>query len=99
MSSLEDQVLECIETTYECKYTRTLQVDVTPIDNCNKLSDYTLKLFLHNPHFGAVVIRTQASSDEEFLNYVKKELQDRQLTRSQQYKLIIYGNNDSEEGF
>jgi len=57
-----------------------------------------LKLFLHTPISPAVVIGQECNSDEEFLEYIKKELKDRRLDKSQQYKLIIYGNIESTEG-
>jgi hypothetical protein len=92
MSSIEEKVIELIECLYNCKYTRTLSVE-------NKDGLYILKLFLHDPNFGALVISNQCDSEEEFLSYVEEELKKRKLTRSQQYKLIMYGNHESEERF
>lgn len=88
---LEKEVLASIEAIYKCKYTKELTVDV-------KDNYYVLKLFLHNPITPSVVIGKECSSDEEFLEYVEKELKEKRLDRSQQYKLIIYGNIESTEG-
>lgn len=92
MENLEQKIKCIIETLYKCCYTRGLSVE-------KHGTLYVLKLFLHDPNFGALVIANQCNSDEDFLKYVEKELKDRKLTRSQQYKLIIYGNNTGEEGF
>lgn len=90
-TDLEKQVLASIEEIYECKYTKELSVTQNG-------DYYTLKLFLHNPITPSIVISQECASDEEFLQYIKKELKDRRLDRSQQYKLIVYGNIESTEG-
>lgn len=90
-TDLEKEVLASMEAIYQCKYTKELQV--TKDGNY-----YMLKLFLHTPISPAVVIGQECNSDEEFLEYIKKELKDRRLDKSQQYKLIIYGNIESTEG-
>lgn len=86
MEDLEKRIKCIIETLYNVCYERGLEVE-------KKGHLYVLKLYLHDPNFGALVIAKQCNSDEEFITYVEKELKDRKLTRSQQYKLILYGNN------
>lgn len=88
---LEKEVLASMEAIYQCKYTKGLKVDV----NGNY---YMLKLYLHDPFVPSIVIGQECESDEEFLKYITQELKDRRLDRSQQYKLIVYGNIESTEG-
>lgn len=90
MEDLEKKIKDIIEQVYDCIYTGKLKVEL--IDGT-----YYLKLFLHDQHFGAVVISNQCASEEDFLTYVEKELKDRMLIRSRHYHLNIYGNNESEE--
>lgn len=89
---LEKDIRDIIECIYKCCYTRGLSVEYDQNDQ-----RYTLKLFLHDPNFGALVISNQCASDDEFKEFVTKELNERKLTRSQHYKLIIYGNNEGQE--
>lgn len=88
MTSLECQVKDIIEKLYCCCYNKGLQVIIDPIDK-----RYTLRLYIHDPNFGAFVLSNQCSSDKEFLDYVTKELKDKKLNRSRHYKLIMYGDN------
>lgn len=90
-TDLEKKVLASIEAIYECKYNKGLSV--TTDGNL-----YVFKLFLHNPITPSIVISRECESDEDFLQYITQELKDRRLDRSQQYKLIVYGNIESTEG-
>lgn len=88
MKKLEQEVRSIIEKIYKCKYDRGLSI--------SKNGDlYILKLFLHDPNFGALVIANDSPSDQDFIDYVTKELKNRKLNRSQHFKLIIYGNHES----
>lgn len=85
MDGLEKKVKELIETLYCCIYTRPLKV--TKNDGL-----YKCTLYLHDEHFGGLVMANQCESDEEFLDFVKTELKKRRLDRSQHAVLKIYGN-------
>ena len=91
-TDLEKEILTSIEEIYQCKYTKELKV--LKDDNY-----YTLKLYLHNPITPSIVIGQECKSDEDFINYIKKELKERRIDKSQHYKLIVYGNIESTEGF
>ena len=56
MEKLEQEVRSIIEKIYQCKYDRGLSI--------SKNGDlYILKLFLHDPNFGALVIANDSPSD------------------------------------
>lgn len=90
-TDLEKEVLTLMESIYQCKYTKELKV--TKDGNY-----YVFKLYLHNPITPSIVISKECESDKDFLEYIAKELKDRRLDKSQQYKLIVYGNIESTEG-
>lgn len=87
---LEPDIKCLIEKIYNCEYTRELKVTYDKQDQ-----RYTLRLFYHDPNIQSITISNQCTSDQDFMNFIEKELKDRKLIRSQQYKLILYGNNES----
>lgn len=91
MHSLDQDIKNLIENIYCCKFSNNLTV---------KKEDgiYFLEIFLSGLPFGGLMISKECSSDQEFLDYIEKELKKRRLDRSKFYKLIIYGNNECEEG-
>lgn len=91
MDGLEKQIKKLIETIYCCIYTRPLEV--------TKVGDlYKCELFLHEELFGGVIMANQCNSDEEFLDYIEKELKKRRLDMSQHAVLKVYGNIETQEG-
>ena len=91
MDGLENQIKEMIESLYCCIYNKTLKV--TKFDNF-----YKVTLYLHNEHFGGLVLAKECLSDEEFLDFVKKELWKRRLDMSHHASLKLYGNIETQEG-
>lgn len=91
MDGLEKQIKELIETLYCCIYNKTLKV--TKTDDL-----YKCTLYLHNEHFGGVVLAKQCNTDEEFLDFVKTELWKRRLDMSQHASLKLYANIETQEG-
>lgn len=91
MDGLEKQIKELIETLYCCIYTRPLKV--TKTDDL-----YKCTLYLHDEHFGGLVMAKQCESEEEFLDFIKTELKKRRLDSSQHAVLKYYGNIETQEG-
>ena len=91
MDGIEKEIKNLIETLYCCKYTRPLKV--TKHDGL-----YKCTLYLHDEHFGGLVMAKQCESDEEFLDFIKTELRTRRLDRSQHAVLKYYGNYETQEG-
>ena len=83
MDGLEQNVINLIEELYKCKFIGKLKIDKT--DDL-----YQLRIFLHDEHFMAYTLAKQCKSDNDFLEFVKKELQENQIIRSRHSKLIIY---------
>lgn len=83
MDGLEQNVIDIIECLYHCKFIGKLKI--------NKIEDlYQLRIYLNDENFGAYTLAKQCKSDEDFIEFVKKELQQNQLIRSRHSKLIIY---------
>lgn len=91
MDGLEKQIKELIETLYNCIYNKTLKVT-------KKGDFYKCELFLHEEHFGGVILAKECASDEEFLDFIKTELKKRRLDMSQHASLKLYGNIETQEG-
>ena len=91
MDGLEKQIKEMIETLYCCIYNKPLKV----IKNGDL---YKCTLFLHDENFGGLVIANQCKSDQDFLDYIQKELKKRRLDMSQHASLKLYGNIETQEG-
>lgn len=83
MDGLEKIVIDIIESLYCCKFIGKLKIE-------KKDDIYQLKIYLEDEHFGAYTLAKQCLSDKEFIEFVKKELQQNQLIRSRHSKLIIY---------
>lgn len=83
MDGLEKAVIDLIERLYKCIFIGKLKIE-------QKGDLYQLKIFLHDEHFMSYTLAKQCKSDDEFLEFVKKELQENQIIRSRHSKLIIY---------
>lgn len=91
MNGLEKSVKDLIECLYNCEFVGKLTVSVS-----NGL--YQLKLYFAELNIPAYVLACQCCSDEEFLDFVKRELETSNIIRTTQHKLILYGNYESTEG-
>jgi len=80
-----------VEELYCCEFNQPIKVE-------KKGDLYTLKIYIHGYKTSPIVINTQCNDDEEFYQFIKKELTDRQLIRSSFGKLKIYGNIETQEG-
>lgn len=83
MDGLERAIIDLIESLYCCIFIGKLKVD-------KKKDLYQLRIYLSDENFGSYTLAKQCNSDEQFLEFVKKELQENQLIRSRHSKLIIY---------
>ena len=83
MDGLDKIVIDIIEDLYCCKFIGKLKVE-------HKGDLYQLKIYLSDENFGAYTLAKQCNSDDEFIEFVKKELQENKLIRSRYSKLIIY---------
>lgn len=83
MDGLEQNVIDLIEQVYKCKFIGNLKIE-------KQENLYQLRIFLHDEHFMAYTLAKQCDSDDEFLEFVKKELQENRIIRSKHSKLIIY---------
>ena len=76
---LETKIHDLIRKLYKAKYNGTLEVT-------NKNGIYVLKLGVPTPEL-ATQISLQTDSEEEFLEYLEKELKDRDYMRVYYYKV------------
>lgn len=89
MSSLKEKVLDVIREALCSEYIGRLDIVVDE-------DSYTLKLFLNQPE--APLYFSYQGTEEGFLNYLLKDLQQRQIDRTKYYKGVQTdpGNDDIE---
>ena len=86
LTNIEKQVLDLIERSYRQCYINRIQVT-------HNEDLYTLKLYLHDQQWCPLVIMGQCESDQDFLKLVEKEIKERNLVRSEHYKIQLHANN------
>lgn len=91
MNGLEKQIIDLIECLYCCEFVGKLTAE-------HHCCNYIMKLYYADEHVPAYVLASQCSSDEEFLKFVKRELERSNLIRTTHHKFILYGNYESSEG-
>ena len=89
---LQQAVLQLIEKIYCKKYIGRLEVIHNEGDASNP-SEYVLHMYPHMQLRAPLCMAFQCDTDEEFLSYVEQELKDRNLIRSDFYKIELHGNN------
>lgn len=87
ISELKQEILHIILDTYGKCYVKRLEVK-------RDGSMYFLELYLHHRILAPLQIGAQCSSDEEFLNFIKKELADRQLIMSDFVNIELKNGRD-----
>lgn len=92
MNGLSQAVLQLIEQIYCKKYIGRLEVIHHEADASNP-SEYILHMYPHMQLRAPLCMAFQCDTDEEFLEKVKKELEQRNLIRSDFYKIELHGNN------
>lgn len=90
LTSLEIQVLDAIESTYNAMYLKPLKVHVEAVSPT--LNYYELQLFLQEEYTNPYIIATQCGTDQDFLDFLVEELKKIELVRRKQFELVIYGN-------
>ena len=91
---LQQAVLQLIEKIYCKKYIGRLEVIYHEADDSNP-AEYILHMYPHMQLRAPLCMAVQCDTDEEFLQYVEKELKTRNLIRSEFYKIELHGNNES----
>lgn len=92
MNGLEKRVRDLIEDLYKCEFVGKLTVE-------KHGWLYMLKLFYAELKIPAITLASQCCSDDEFLEFVKHELEKSNIIRTKHHKLIIYGSDDCPQGF
>ena len=87
ISGLSQDVLQLIEKTYCRKYTGRLEVIY------NEPDEYILHIYPHMQLRFPLCMAFQCDTSEEFLAKVEQELKNRNLIRSDFYKIELHGNN------
>lgn len=82
MDGLEKQCIDLIESIYKCKFIGRVQV--TLVDDL-----YSLTIYEENPEFGGFTLAKQSESDQDFLDFVAKQLTENRLTRCKFQQLTI----------
>lgn len=90
LTSLETQVLDAIESTYNAMYLKPLKVHVEAVSPT--LNYYELQLFLQEEYTNPYIIATQCGTDQDFIDFIVEELKKIELVRRKQFELVIYGN-------
>lgn len=80
MTELETKICNFIEKKYEAKFLGKVEVEINDLDYC-------LNLTLNN-YMIPIVICAQSSDDENFYEYITKELSMRDLIRVDYLKLV-----------
>lgn len=90
MSTLENEILDIINTTVEGCYTGGLKVIVedecTCKDVCIKL--YTLLLYMDSSVYPSIQIGKECANDSEFKEYIRDEIKHRRL-QSVSYSRLV----------
>ena len=89
MNYLEKQILDIIEKRYKRKYVGGITVT-------KLVSGYKLVLDLGNPDKRVIQISADCESEEDFLNYIEKELVSRQLHKIQFFRGVKIYPEDVE---
>ena len=89
MNHLEKNILDIIEKRYKRKYVGGIKVQ-------KLISGYRLTLDMGNPDKGGIKISVDTDSEEDFLNYIEKELISRQLQKVQFFRGIVKYPEDDE---
>lgn len=92
LSYLECEVLNLLNSIYKCEFNHNIKVDFVEGGE-DTPNEYILRLYLHDNRWAPLTIATQCKTDEEFLCFVKKQLQKKNLIRSEHYKIKLDGNN------
>lgn len=80
MTGLECEIKKIIEETYCCEYTGDIKLE-------KQNNTYILKLFLHNL-YTPLLIMVDCDSDENFIEFIKKDIKHRQLDKQDAMKLV-----------
>lgn len=90
MSTLENEILDIINTTVEGCYTGGLKVIVEDEcickDGCVKL--YTLLLYMDSSVYPSIQIGKECTNDSEFKEYIRDEIKHRRL-QSVSYSRLV----------
>lgn len=82
MDGLEKRIIDLIEKLYNCVFIGELKVTISG-------DLYKLEIFLSDPNFGGYTLAKQCESEEDFIEFITKELKQNQLTRQKFQQLII----------
>ncbi len=98
LPNLEPQVRHLLNCLYKCDFQGKLEVlhnDKIEAPNGYVLSpeEYILRLYVQNNRFAPMSISKQCSSEEEFLCFLEQEFKQRNLIRSDYYKIRLDGSN------
>lgn len=90
MSTLENEILDIINTTVEGCYTGGLKVIVEDECACNNkcIKLYTLLLYMDSSVYPSIQIGKECTNDSEFKEYIRDEIKHRRL-QSVSYSRLV----------
>ena len=82
MDGLEKRITNLIEKLYNCVFIGELKVTISG-------DLYKLEIFINDPNFGGFTLAKQCDSEDEFIEFLTKELKRSQLASQKFQQLII----------
>jgi len=76
MDGLEKKITDIIEEVYNC-------ISEVPIKATHDGDWYQATLYVHGPQYGGIIYATQCKTEEEFLQFIRKQLKKSRLDLTQ----------------